>query len=173
MAFRTTSVGTGARSAVRSETLPSSQRPGPRLPSEETTTIRQDLGFARLTSSSSGIPPRMDAWTTAPFPRRRAASASSSRSSGGWAGISLTWTRSSGACRSFASSQAASAACVEFVEKSVPQSTAGDFFSAVLAFMVFWGLRVERKKFDRDGRSCDRRVRPEPSHRRNSRGSPR
>ena len=40
MAFRTTSVGTGARSAVRSETLPSSQRPGPRLPSEETTTIR-------------------------------------------------------------------------------------------------------------------------------------
>ena len=47
-AFRTTRVGTAARSAVRSATLPISQRLSARLPMEETTSRRQELGLRPL-----------------------------------------------------------------------------------------------------------------------------
>ena len=122
-ASRTTRVGTVARSAVRSDTLPSSQRVAARLPKDDTTTSRCVPACTRLTISSSAEPLRSTSSTSAPWRRRRSASARRSSRTPGYFGMTLTCVSSSGTPRRCASTVATSAACLALAEKSVPQSS--------------------------------------------------
>ena len=63
-----------------------------------------------------------------------------------------------------------SAACVAAGEKSVPQSTCGERLIGVSVFMVLDGWMVNPRRFPGGGKSCDRRARPAPNHRRDFQG---